>query len=127
MSSRPIRRCATYSWAAAPGSLPALGTTFTAIAGNLPFGIAVAQIGFTGTPGGVDLGFLGMPGCSIYPNPIVSLALAGAGSTATWQLTIPNNQSLFGAQLHSQVFPLDPSANVFGFTASNAALGTLGF
>lgn len=115
------------TWAAAPGSRPALGSTFTAVAGNLPFGIAVAQIGFTGTPGGVSLGFLGMPSCSIYPTPIVSLALVGAGSTASWALPIPNTQGLFGAELHSQAFPLDPAATAFGFTASNAALGVLGY
>ncbi len=115
------------TWDAAPGSRLALGSTFTAVAGNLPFAIAVAQVGLTGNPGGIDLTFLGMPGCYLFPTPIVSFALFGAGSSASWQFGVPNTPGLFGVELHSQAFPLDPAANAFGFTASNAAVGVLGF
>jgi hypothetical protein len=117
--------------AAAPGSRPALGSTFTAVAGNLPFGIAVLDVGLSNTQTGsvplpLPLGVIGMPGCSLLVDPLVSFVLVGPGTSATWAFVVPNQQSLFAVQFFSQAFSLDPSANAFGFAASNGTTATLG-
>ena len=119
--------------AAAPGSRPALGTTFVTTAGNLPFGIAVLEVGLSNTltssslPLPLPLDTLGMIGCSLLVDPLVAFALVNAGSTANWTWTLPSNQTLFGQHFYAQAFALDPAANAFGFTASNGADGKLGF
>lgn len=119
--------------AAAIGSRPALGTTFTAEATNLPFGIAVIDVGFSntvtsgGAPLPLSLSFVGMTGCSLLVDPLATFAMVGAGTVASWSWALPNNSSLFAAQFFAQAFPLDPAANTLGFTASNGGVGTLGF
>jgi hypothetical protein len=119
--------------AAQTGSRPALGSTFTAVASGLPFGLGVLQVGLSNTLfGGVvplpfSLAAIGMPGCDLLVDPLVSAVLFDAGTSATWSLPIPSTQSLFGQQFFSQAFPFDPAANAFGFTASNGTTATLGF
>ena len=119
--------------AAQTGSRPALGSTFTAVATGLPYGLAVLQIGLSNTLfGGVvplpfSLAGIGMPGCDLLVDPLVSAVMTGPGTSATWSLPVPNTQSLFGFQFFSQAFPFDPPANPFGFTASNGTIATLGF
>jgi hypothetical protein len=121
------------SLVASPGSRPQLGATFTAILGNLPFGIAVLDVGLSnqligGTvPLPLPLASIGMPGCSLLVDPLVSLVLVGAGSSASWSLAVPNQQSLFGVQFFSQAFSLDPAANAFGFAASAGTTATVGY
>ncbi len=123
----------TPTLAAAPGSRPTLGTTFTAIAGNLPFGIAVLEVGLSSTfasgtiPLPLPLDSLGMTGCALLVDPMVPFALVETGTSAAWSWTLPSDPLLFGAQFFSQAFPLDPAANTFGFTASNGTVGTLGY
>ncbi len=119
--------------AAAAGSRPALGTNFVAEASNLPFGIALLNLGLSSTqtsgsvPLPLDLGFLGMPGCALLVDPMISYALVGPGTVATWNWFLPSSPTLFGAVFYAQAFAFDPAANAFGFAASNGAVGTLGF
>ncbi|MBL8754314.1 MAG: hypothetical protein JNK15_13515 [Planctomycetes bacterium] len=119
--------------AAATGSRPALGTTFVTEVSNLPYGIAVLQIGFSNTltstnvPLPLDLTILGMPGCNLLVDPLAAFVLSGPGSTASWSWALPGGQSLFGATFFAQAFSLDPAANAFGFAASNGGAGKLGY
>jgi hypothetical protein len=119
--------------AAATGSRPALGSTFVTEVANLPYGIALLEVGFSNIitsgslPLPLDLTGIGMPGCNLLVDPLVAIALTGPGSVATWSWAIPNVQSLFGATFFAQGFSFDPGANAFGFAASNGAVGTLGF
>ena len=78
-----------------------------------------------GTP--CPLAAVGMPGCNLLVDPLVSVVLVGPGNSATWSLAVPSTQSLFGTQVFSQSFPLDPPANSLGFSASNGTIATLGF
>lgn len=123
----------TPTLTAAPGSRPALGSTFEAEIGNLPFGAALMATGLsaTVTSGGIplplNLSFLGMTGCTQYVDTLVLDFVTSASSTATWSWSIPNDTSLFGLVFFNQGFSLDPGANSFNFAASNAAMGTLGF
>lgn len=119
--------------AAAPGSRPALGGTFTVEAGNLPFGIALLMIGLsnvqtgTGIPLPIDLGFLGMPGCPLLVDPEINAPMIGTGTSASWNWPLPAQASLFGIYVYLQAFSLDPTANAFGFVASNGGFGMLGY
>jgi hypothetical protein len=121
------------SLAAAPGSRPQLGSTFTARASNLPFGIALLQIGLSNTSIGgstplpLDLGFLGMPTCSLLVDPQLSATMVGVGTAADWSWSLPASPGLFGISFYAQAFSLDPAANAFGFAASNGAIATLGY
>lgn len=119
--------------AAQAGSRPALGSTFVAVAGGLPFGIAVLQVGLSNTlmagtvPLPLPLASIGMPSCDLLVDPLLSFVLTGAGNTANWSFPVPGTQTLFGAQFFSQAFPLDPTANSLGFAASQGTTGTIGF
>lgn len=117
---------------AAPGSRPALGATFDVDVGNLPLGAALMATGLSNTatsaglPLPLDLSFLGMTGCTQYVDALSFTFLTGS-TTATWSWSIPNDANLFGAVFFNQAFSLDPTANSFGFVASNAATGQLGY
>jgi hypothetical protein len=117
---------------AQPGSRPMFGTTMTVDITNAPFGIAVVGFGFSNTMSGAlplpfDLTILGMTGCSLLADPLVTDVAVGVPTTASYGLVIPLDTSLFGTVLYEQAFPLDVAANPFGFTASNAARLKLGF
>ena len=119
--------------AAAPNVRPALGATFDVDLSNLPFGIAAMATGLSasstsaGLPLPFDLSVIGMPTCSQLVDVLVLDLVSASGSTATWSWPIPNDGSLFGYRFFNQAFVLDPAANAFGFTASNAGIGALGY
>ncbi len=119
--------------AAAPNARPALGATFDVVVSNLPFGIAAMATGLSGSttsagfPLPFDLSVIGMSGCSQFVDALVLDLVSASGSTATWSWPIPNDGSLFGYRFFNQAFVLDPAANAFGFTASNAGIGALGY
>ncbi len=124
----------TPTIAAAANSRPALGSTFVVDVNNLPFGIAVMASGLSnlvtsgaGLPLPFDLSIVGMPGCSQLVDALILDLVSAPGSTATWSWPIPNNASIFGYEFFNQAFALDLAANAFGFTASNAGVGTLGY
>lgn len=79
-------------------------------------------LGFTRLPG-IDLGFLGMPGCLAYTSPDVLLPVTGAAGSAIW--TWPSVAGPLGGSFLAQILSLDPTANAFGFTTSNALYTTL--
>lgn len=118
---------------AAANSRPALGSTLVVDVDNLPFGIAVMATGFSATttssglPLPLDLSIVGMSNCSqLVDAPRLDL-VTGSGSGANWSWTIPNNANFFGYEFFNQAFALDPAANAFGFTSSNAASGIIGY
>lgn len=119
------------SLAAAPGSRPAMGTTFRADIDNLPNGLAVIATGLsnttttTGQSLPLDLTFLGMPGCSLLADPIVLQTVVGAGNSAQWVWQLPNAANLYGVTFYNQALSLDLNANPFGVTVSNGAEGVL--
>ena len=92
----------------------------------MPFGIALVGLGFSNTASGplrlpFDLTVIGMTGCNLLADPVVLEVAAGVAPNAAWSFAIPNIPSALGVVLFGQGFSLDPSANPFGFTASNAA------
>ena len=68
-----------------------------------------------------DLGLLGMPGCTLQINPLITLAAGTPLRTATWTLPIPNLPSQIGASLYAQGLVLARDANPLGLLTSNGA------
>lgn len=118
-------------FAAQPGSRPQVGTVLQTDLTNLPLGVGLVGAGLSNTVSGglplpLDLTAIGMPGCNLLADPLVTQVAVGAGTTAIWQFAIPNQPSLIGFVVYGQGFSLDPNANAFGFTASNGARMKIG-
>lgn len=118
--------------AAAPGSRPALGSTFVATIHGVPNGVAIMATGLSNTTYGggppLPLGLtqFGLTGCTLFVDPMATqLLLTGTGA-ATWSWSIPTSTIWFGTSFYNQGFVLDSSANSAGFVASNAAAGWMG-
>jgi len=110
------------------GSLPWIGQTFTARLANLGISTALNRpfliLGDSNAP--LELSPLGMPGCSLYANPLVTLPLTNQGGTATWSVPIPNDPSYVGVSLYTQGFVTSPGSNPLGMVVSNACELRLG-
>ena len=121
------------SLAAQAGSRPSLGGTFSLSVAGLPLDLALMATGLSDTATGagvalpLDLSILGMPGCSQRIDAAQVDVVLGSGGSATWSWSLPSQPSLFGAVFYNQAFVLDPAANAFGWTTSNAGVGSLGF
>jgi hypothetical protein len=98
---------------------------------NVPLGLGLVGLGFSKTASGAlplpfDLSIIGMTGCNLLADPVVTEVVAGAGPTVPWSFAIPPIPSLLGFVLFAQGFVFDPAANAFGFTATNGARIKLG-
>lgn len=141
----PVRRAANYApfgvgcagslgvpvLAAAAGSLPLPGTTFTATITGAPNGLALLATGFSNTLSGsaplpASLTNLGMPGCDLLVELLLLDVVAATGTTLAWSLPLPPGGALLGLRFYQQGFVVDPAANTFGLAASNGAAGTIG-
>ena len=102
---------------------PVIGATidYTVTNVSAPASIGILFLGLADLPGlspiGLDLGFLGAPGC------VLNFDLNGAFSTVIFpgtpfQLTTDN--TYIGLKIYGQAAWLDAAANAFGFTTSNA-------
>jgi hypothetical protein len=90
----------------------------------MTFGSSKTAWGALSVP--VSLGFLGMTGCALYASGELAIPLANPAGTATWTVSIPNDPALLRATFYNQAWVLDPLANPFGLTASNAGEGIVG-
>jgi len=122
--------------APAPGSLPVLGQTLTALITNTPnspfFQLCMPFLGFdntqsSGIPLPRNLTPLGMPGCTQYADPFQVTFLFYTSPVATWTLAVPNVPSFAGVHVYLQAALIDQSANAMGLTATNALDATLGW
>lgn len=106
---------------------PKVGQSWTVTCnGAVPaINAGVLVFGFTALPG-IDLGpVLGMTGCSAFVSPdLVSSLFVGSGGSFAW--TWPSVAGPVGGNFLLQALVLDPAANAFGLTSSNAASVTLG-
>jgi hypothetical protein len=89
---------------------------------NPTFNLAFVAIGLTKLPG-VDLSVINMPGCFAYTNPDLLVSVTGSAGQASWSW--PAVVGPIGAGLYAQALCLDPAANGFGFTTSNAVFATI--
>lgn len=119
------------SLSAAPDPLPGAVVTYTT--SNLPevfpgsgAYVNVLMISFGQIPSpGIDLGFLGAPGCSVLVASLdILLSSAGATSNQGVPITIPS-VGASGLSFYVQSLALDAIANPAGFVTSNGIASTI--
>jgi len=106
---------------------PVLGTTCTLMVNDInPGSLGGVEVIGVEIPG-IDLGFLGMPSCFLYNNPILAtLPFGVSGSSASIALPLPNDMSLTGALVPVQAATVSPGINARGVATSNLAVLVLG-
>jgi hypothetical protein len=115
-----------------PRDTPRIGATLEVRLANLPANAAFLIAGTSTTtstlgPLPLDLGALGMPGCSLRVSNDFVRFLVGSGGSASHALAIPNSLALVGARFYQQALVLDPAAgNVLGAVVSDAAAAVIG-
>lgn len=110
------------------GNFPVLGGTFTLTVGNVQpvLPVAVLLFGDAQAPG-LDLGFLGAPGCRAWTNGnLTSLSAPVAGTSASLPIGIPANPALVGAFFTTQAAAFTAS-NTLGVATSNGLEWTVGY
>lgn len=120
--------------AAAPGSLPFVGTPFTVVLSGLPGSLfhpvfllsGLSRTVWNGNPLPYDLTSIGMPGCAAWIAPDATELLANQGGTATKTWNLPNAPALVGVEFHTQGAVMDPAANPAWFALSNAGTVHIG-
>jgi hypothetical protein len=112
---------------------PQIGNTFRVrIAQCRPQTVALLLFGSSSTQwNGIqlpwDLGAFGAPGCALLVENLIASALTTDSAGATnLQYTLPYNIYVLGQSFYNQAFVFDPTANAFGFVASNAGHGVFG-
>lgn len=104
----------------AASSQPRLGGTYlvslTGLAPSAAFaGMVVGlDVASTSVPLPLNLTPFGMPNCTLYVRPDVTLFLPVVGGVATSSLAIPTLPALVGTNLYQQGMSLDPAANAAG-------------
>ena len=104
---------------------PIIGNTINLNANNLQstaqFGAFTIGLNALNPP--IDLGPLGMPGCTQYTDQLANLLFFPAGAaTGTVPFAVPNTPIAVGVNLQTQPFVYDPptAQNAIGAIAGNA-------
>ena len=111
---------------------PRLGTTVTLTCNNLRPGhfalflVGLSNTSWAGIPLPLDLGVLGMPGCTGYTSGDFITAIVNVGGAAQTTVGLSSNPSGLGFTFYSQVLAQDPGINAFGAVTSNALALTVG-
>lgn len=115
------------------GSVPQPGATFTLRITSLSLAapVSVVAVGFSdatwaGVPLPFDLGAIGMTGCTLWTDPVITSVVATIAASVTAPIALPNDPSIVGAGFFAQAFPLAPSANPAGILATNAVAALVG-
>jgi hypothetical protein len=112
----------------AAGSRPILNTNVALTTTNIPAGspIAVTILSFGQVNPGVDLGFLGAPGCRQHVTPgSNTVFVAPAGSTVL-NLFIPNVPAFVGMLVFGQAASISPGVNALNVLTSNGVALSIG-
>ncbi len=108
------------SLSAAPAGLPVLGGTLSVDITNLPLAASNTFVAFGFFPWnpGLDLGPIGMTGCTLDLEIVATESVAASGGTANWTLGIPNEPAAIGWSIAHQALTIDGPANALGLTSS---------
>jgi len=74
----------------------------------------------------LDLGVVGMTGCTLYTSIDITVTVPMVGSTAQLTLAIPNQPNLIAATVNAQGFAVDPGINRLNAVTSNGLHLVLG-
>lgn len=105
----------------AAANRPVLGATTNLGLGNIASGsgLGLVFLGFQKFQNGIDLGVVGMPGCRQYCSQSFTGFVLLGGPTATFPMTVPNNQALRGLHVYTQAATLTAGVNALGGLTSN--------
>lgn len=113
----PARAGRTMQWTG--GSLPAGSVAFLAL--------GLSSTAWSGGALPADLGFAGMPGCSLLVSPdAMLLAQADASGTARVPLQLPAGAGIVGSVIHGQWLAQAPGLNLAGLAVSAGLRVTVG-
>lgn len=85
----------------------------------------VATLLFGAQASSIDLAAIGAPGCRLYLQPSIVLAVAAFGSTSV-QMQMPSSSSLIGQSLFTQFAMPQPGLNSLGLATTNRLQTTVG-
>ena len=101
---------------------PVTGTSFNLVTSNIQPGTAIGAtiLSFTQINPGIDLGFLGAPGCSQLVSPDTTVVFVSAGAASYSQpFSIPNSPGYVGLVLYVQSAAFTSGLNSLGAVMSN--------
>lgn len=121
----------------AAGAIPSIDSSFAVSMSNLPpigiMDIPVGIIGFTDKMSGalplpLDLGLIGLTGCTLYTSLNKTQTLTNNNGSGSWDVVVPNNPDIFGFHFFLQVVVFDSSIASPGIPLrlSNAIDGRIG-
>ncbi|MCU0864653.1 MAG: sulfatase-like hydrolase/transferase [Planctomycetes bacterium] len=147
---RELARVRGYPWATSYGtgcsgaslaptlavlaaSSPTIGSTFvlrveglsSAVSATLG-AVGLDAASWHGTPLPLDLGAIGMTGCSLLLAPVSTEVLSSTAVTAVLAVPLPNSAAIVGLSLYAQAFPLVAGANPAGVLATNGVEAVIG-
>ena len=114
-----------------PGDLPLLGEDWHVTVEHLPVASPLAalliDVGYSSrTPMvPVDLGIIGMPGCSLAVTPDATLNEVPAGGSATW--IVPIDPTMGGLDGHVQCAAIAIGSNALGVVLTNVLIADFGY
>lgn len=91
------------------GSRPILGTTLTLEVTNVRPGTIAAALNLGFQNPNLNLGFLGLPDCTLLSSVDLSLGFVAASPVSTVSFGIPNLPSIIGGLMNTQAAAVDPS------------------
>jgi hypothetical protein len=105
----------------AASARPVLGTGINIVTSNIPAGTALGAtvLGLAQINPGLDLTFLGMPGCFQYINPSSTVVFVVGGPSASVPFNIPNVPAYVGIHVFAQSATFTSGLNSFGLISSN--------
>jgi hypothetical protein len=107
--------------ALAASARPVIGAVLNLDTAEIPAGtlIGATLLGFGQFNPGIDLSFLGMPGCFQYVTIQKPLLFFVSGSTGSVPLGIPNNAGLVGMHVFAQSVTFSAGFNAMNMLSSN--------
>lgn len=116
-----------------PSGVPRQGRAFAVDVTRIPAGVnQVAMVtGFSNTLWGAtplpwDASVIGMTGCMLRADLVVTSLLPATAGTAVWSLTLPANAALLGLNFFQQAIVPAPGANPAGLVLSNSHRAVIG-
>lgn len=109
-------------------SRPVLGTNHSVRVDQIRPATILGALCVGLAPAVVDLGVIGMPGCTRWSAwDVTHLLLPNGNPSVAWQLGIPNNAAFLGLVLYEQAAMFSAGMNPLGIVTSNGIAATLGF
>jgi len=119
--SIPLRGADLAALAIGASARPLIGTGINLVTSNIPAGtvLGATVFGLSQINPGLDLTFLGMPGCFQYTSPVSSVVFVVGGPSASVPFNIPNVPAYVGIHVFAQSATFSTGLNAFGLISSN--------